>query len=82
MRGYGVGIATNKPEGLAEDLLRRLGVQGALPPWSALIRLWSGPRTICSNGAARGWRAALTCLVGDTATDRNTTKAAGVPSIL
>ncbi|MDB4185643.1 HAD hydrolase-like protein, partial [bacterium] len=29
MLGYGVGIATNKPEGLAEELLRRLGVRDA-----------------------------------------------------
>lgn len=82
---YTVGICTNKPEALADKLLRSLGVRDlfgsmigadtvptrkpdAAPYWAAVDRA--------------GGRRDASLLVGDTATDRNTSAAAGVPSIL
>lgn len=83
--GYAIGICTNKPEKLADQLLRELGVRdvfealvGAdtlpvrkpdpLPLVETAKRLNAGPNQFL--------------LVGDSDTDRNTAKAAGVPSIL
>ncbi|AGI67714.1 putative HAD-superfamily hydrolase [Octadecabacter antarcticus 307] len=84
-RGYGVGIATNKPEGLAEELMRRLGVRDAfasLVGADTLSVKKPDPEHLFEAARRAGGNPALTCLVGDTATDRNTAKAAGVPSIL
>lgn len=84
-RGYGVGIATNKPEGLAEELMRRLGVRDAfasLVGADTLSVKKPDPEHLFEASRRAGGNPALTCLVGDTATDRNTAKAAGVPSIL
>ncbi|MEO0357328.1 MAG: HAD-IA family hydrolase, partial [Pseudomonadota bacterium] len=83
--GYSVSICTNKPAGLAEKLVRSLGVRddfdaliGAdtLPtrkpdpaPFWAAVDQAGGDRTKC-------------LLVGDTQTDRATSTNAGVPSIL
>jgi phosphoglycolate phosphatase len=82
MRGYGVGSPPTNPKVwpktccgvLAFRVHCLLGRQ---------IRLWSkaDPEHLFTARRAGGI-AALTCLVGDTATDRNTAKAAGVPSIL
>lgn len=83
--GYGVGIATNKPEGLAEILLTRLGVRDAfasLVGADTLAVRKPDPEHLFEAARRAGGDPALTCLVGDTATDRNTAKAAGVPSIL
>lgn len=83
--GYAVGICTNKPEALAEKLLRSLGVRDlfgsmigadtvptrkpdAAPYWAAVDRA--------------GGRRDASLLVGDSDTDRKTSAAAGVPSIL
>ncbi|MDE0968618.1 MAG: HAD-IA family hydrolase [Octadecabacter sp.] len=84
-RGYGVGIATNKPEGLAEELMRRLGVRDAfasLVGADTLAVKKPDPEHLFQAARRAGGSPARTCLVGDTATDRNTAKAAGVPSIL
>lgn len=83
--GYGVGIATNKPEGLAETLMQRLGVRDAfasLVGADTLAVKKPDPEHLFEAARRAGGDPALTCLVGDTATDRNTAKAAGVPSIL
>lgn len=77
-------ICTNKPEGLAETLMQRLGVRdlfGALigadtlptrkpdpAPYLAAVRLAGNPTR--------------SVLIGDTDTDRKTAAAAGVPCIL
>jgi phosphoglycolate phosphatase len=83
--GFAVGICTNKPAALAELLMTRLGVRDAFaslvgadtlkvrkpdpaPLWEAVQRAGGDP--------------ARACLVGDSDTDRNTARAAGVPSIL
>ena len=84
-RGYGVGIATNKPEALAEKLMRRLGVRDAfasLVGADTLSVKKPDPEHLFQAARRAGGSPARTCLVGDTATDRNTAKAAGVPSIL
>jgi len=84
-KGYAVGICTNKPEGLAEQLMRELGVRDL---FGSLI----GADTLPTRkpDVAPYWAAVDACggtrsrslLVGDTETDRSTSKAAGVPSIL
>lgn len=84
-RGYGVGICTNKPEGLAEQLLQELGVRA---PFQALVGADTlpvrkpDPAPLAEAARRCGGDPALTCLIGDSDTDRNTAKAAGVPSVL
>ena len=83
--GYRTGICTNKPEALAESLMRKLGVRSlfdsligadTLPvrkpdpaPYRAAVDLSGGAVT-------------QSLLVGDTITDRDTARAAGVPCVL
>ena len=84
-RGYLLGICTNKPEGLAEELMRRLGVRdafAALVGADTLAVRKPDPEPLFEAARRAGGDPALTCLVGDSDTDRNTAKAAGVPSIL
>lgn len=83
--GSALGVCTNKPEGLARDLLECLGLA---PYFGALLGADSLPvkkpdplhllETIRRLGGAPG-RAVL---IGDTATDRDTARAAKVPCIL
>ncbi|MCF2903416.1 HAD-IA family hydrolase [Octadecabacter sp. CECT 8868] len=83
--GYGVGIATNKPEGLAEELMRRLGVRDAFASLVGADTLpvrKPDPEHLFEAARRAGGDPALTCLVGDSDTDRNTSKNGGVPSIL
>lgn len=84
-RGFGVGICTNKPEGLADQLLKELGVRDA---FEALVGADTlpvrkpDPAPLVETVARLGGEMPHTVLVGDSDTDRNTAKAAGVPSIL
>jgi phosphoglycolate phosphatase len=83
--GYGVGICTNKPEGLAETLMVRLGVRsafGALVGADTLAVRKPDPAPLFETVRRLGGDLARTCLVGDSDTDRKTAAAAGVPSIL
>ncbi|WP_425070454.1 HAD-IA family hydrolase [Sagittula sp. S175] len=83
--GYAVGICTNKPEGLAEQLLRSLGVRDL---FAALIGADTLPTrkpdvapywaAVEASGGARD----ASLLVGDSDTDRKTAAAAGRPCIL
>ena len=83
--GYAVAICTNKPEALARKLLAELGV---LRDFAALVGADTLPVRKPDAGplrAAVAWAGgdpARCCLVGDTATDHHTARAAGVPSIL
>lgn len=83
--GYGVGIATNKPEGLAEELLRRLGVRDAFASMVGADTLpvrKPDPEHLFEAARRAGGDPARTCLIGDSDTDRNTARNAGVPCVL
>lgn len=83
--GYKVAICTNKPEGLAETLLTRLGVRhefAALLGADSLPIRKPDPEHLFETVRRAGGDVKRCLLVGDTATDRDTSKAAGVPSIL
>jgi phosphoglycolate phosphatase len=84
-RGFAVSICTNKPEDLAEHLLRELGVRDA---FAALVGADTLP---VRKPDAAPYRAAVeraggivarSMLVGDTETDAKTGVAAGVPVAL
>ena len=84
-RGYLLGVCTNKPEGLSQELLTRLGIRkrfSAMLGADTLsvrkpdpIHLWT---TIDQMGGDRD----KAVLIGDTITDRDTAKNANVPCIL
>ena len=79
-------ICTNKPERLAEILLARLGVRelfGALVGADTLAYRKPHPAPyLCGGGAGRGRGGVGRCWSGDTETDRDTARAAGVPVVL
>lgn len=83
--GFATAICTNKPEGLAEDLLRRLGVRdlfGSLVGADTLPVRKPDPAPLHEALARVGGSAGRAMLVGDTDTDRRTGRAAGVPVAL
>ncbi|MEM6760505.1 MAG: HAD-IA family hydrolase [Pseudomonadota bacterium] len=83
--GYAVGICTNKPEGLADQLLTDLGIRadfGALVGADTLPVRKPDPAPLFETASRLGRDRTHCLLVGDSDTDRNTAKAAGVPSIL
>lgn len=83
--GYGVGICTNKPEALADLLLDRLGVRDAFASLVGADTLpvrKPDPEPLREAARRAGGDPARTLLVGDSDTDRNTARAAGVPSVL
>ena len=83
--GYGVGIATNKPEFLAEELLKRLGVRDAFASMVGADTLpvrKPDPEHLFEAARRAGGDPAKTCLIGDSDTDRNTARNGGVPSVL
>lgn len=84
-RGYAVGIATNKPEGLAERLMTRLGVRDAFASLVGADTLpvrKPDPEHHFEAVRRAGGDITRSLLVGDTATDRDTSRNAGVPSVL
>lgn len=84
-KGVITGICTNKPEGLAETLMTRLGVRdlfGALVGADTLPVRKPDPTPLIETVRRAGGDMARTILVGDTITDRETSRAAGVPSLL
>ena len=83
--GYGVGVCTNKPERLAHLLLERLGVRDAFASLVGADTLpvrKPDPEPLREAARRLGGDPARTLLVGDSDTDRNTARAAGVPSVL
>ncbi|TMV07979.1 HAD family hydrolase [Ruegeria sediminis] len=83
--GYGVGICTNKPEALADLLLTRLGVRevfASLVGADTLPVRKPDPEPLREAARRAGGDPARCVLVGDSDTDRNTARAAGVPSVL
>ncbi len=84
-RGYRVGVCTNKPEALAELLMVRLGVRGmfgALVGADTLTVRKPDPAPYHAAVARAGGDSARSLLVGDTETDVDTARAAGVPVVL
>ncbi|KIN61430.1 Phosphoglycolate phosphatase [Sulfitobacter noctilucae] len=83
--GYFVAICTNKPEGLAETLLTRLGVRHAFDAMlgaDTLAIRKPDPEHLFETARRAGGDPAQCLLVGDTDTDRRTARAAGVPCVL
>ena len=83
--GYRVAICTNKPEGLAETLLTRLGVRDAFDAMLGADSLpvrKPDPEHLFETVRRAGGVAKDCVLIGDTDTDRKTARAAGVPCVL
>ncbi len=84
-RGYIVAICTNKPEALARELLTRLGIVDDFAVMLGADTLpvrKPNPEHLLETVRRAGGDPAQCVLVGDSDTDRNTSKAAGSPSIL
>ena len=83
--GYAVGICTNKPERLADILMTRLGVrslfQGLVGADTLPVRK-PDPAPYREAVLRTGGDLSRSLLIGDTETDRETARAAGVPSVL
>ncbi|WP_380058426.1 HAD hydrolase-like protein [Falsihalocynthiibacter sp. SS001] len=80
-----VSICTNKPEQLAETLLQRLGVRGAFDALIGADTLPTRKPDVAPYHASverAGGTVGRSMLIGDTVTDRDTARAAGVPIVL
>ncbi|PTV97632.1 phosphoglycolate phosphatase [Rhodobacter aestuarii] len=83
--GYRTAICTNKPEGLARNLLDKLGVTGlfdALIGADTLPTRKPDPAPYHAAVERAGGAVARSLLIGDTKTDRETALAVGVPCVL
>ncbi|WP_151720089.1 HAD-IA family hydrolase [Gemmobacter serpentinus] len=83
--GFATSICTNKPGGLAEALVMRLGIRhlfDALVGADTLPTRKPDPAPYLAAVNWAGGDPARSLLVGDTVTDRDTARAAGVPCIL
>lgn len=84
-RRWRVGICTNKPEGLAETLLNRMGVRDRFHSLVGADRLEHRkphPDHYALAVAEAGGEIGRSLMVGDTETDRETARQAGVPCVL
>lgn len=83
--GYAVGICTNKPEALAEQLLVRLGIRNLFASMIGADTLPTrkpDPAPYLAAVQQAGGDPARSLIIGDTATDLNTARAVGVPCVL
>ncbi|TNJ42703.1 HAD-IA family hydrolase [Phaeobacter sp. B1627] len=83
--GYGVGICTNKPEALAEQLMQQLGVRdvfASLVGADTLPVRKPDPAPLFEAARRAGGAPDMCVLIGDSDTDRRTSANAGVPSVL
>ncbi len=83
--GWKLGICTNKPERLALILIEELGLTrhfAALLGADTLPVKKPDPRHLLETIARVGGTPERSVLVGDTVTDRDTARAAGVPCVL
>lgn len=83
--GYGVGICTNKPEGLAHELMTRLGIRDLFASFIGADTLPTkkpDPAPFFAAVEQAGGDVKQSLLVGDTITDRNTARAAGVACLM
>ncbi len=84
-QGYAVGICTNKPIRQAEDLMTKLGVRDqfdSLLGADSLAVRKPDPEHLHETVRRAGADPARTMLIGDTQTDRDTARNAGVPCVL
>ena len=84
-RGVPMAICTNKPEGLAVELVRRLGITelfGALVGADTLPTRKPDAAPYVASVTRAGGDVRRSMLIGDTETDRNTGLAVGVPVAL
>ena len=80
--GTALGICTNKPQALAEALLSELGLRDAFASLigaDTLPQRKPDPAPYLAAVAGAGGRLSRSMLIGDTATDRECARAAGVP---
>ena len=83
--GFAVGVCTNKPEGLAEKLLKDLKIRdlfGSMIGADTLPVRKPDPLPFVTAVQDAGGDPTRSLLVGDTHTDRETSRNAGVPSVL
>lgn len=83
--GFATAICTNKPEGLAQTLVTRLGIRhlfGALIGADTLPTRKPDPAPYIASVLQSGGTVARSILIGDTETDRKTGLAAGIPVAL
>ncbi|MEJ6394296.1 HAD hydrolase-like protein [Gymnodinialimonas sp. 2305UL16-5] len=83
--GHLVGICTNKPEGLAVELIARLGLTERFPVLIGADTLpvrKPDPTPLFEVVTRLGGDPSRAVLIGDTITDRKTSAAAGIPSVL
>ncbi|MWD28007.1 HAD-IA family hydrolase [Aquicoccus sp. SCR17] len=83
--GFRVGICTNKPEALAALLLDKLGVRAHFPALVGADTLFvrkPDPEPLRETIRRAGGDPSHAILVGDTVTDRETARAAGLFSVL
>lgn len=83
--GWKVSICTNKPERLAHLLLTRLGVRDSfagLVGADTLAVRKPDPEALREAVRRAGGDPEICVLIGDSVTDRDTARAAGVPSVL
>jgi phosphoglycolate phosphatase len=83
--GFATAICTNKPEALAVELVRRLGIAplfGALIGADTLPTRKPDPAPYVAAVLGAGGDVARSILIGDTETDRKTGLAVGVPVVL
>ncbi|MAN57444.1 MAG: HAD-IA family hydrolase [Paracoccus sp. (in: a-proteobacteria)] len=79
--GFSLSVCTNKPEGLAEILLREMGIRdlfASLVGADTMPVRKPDPRPYRAAVEAAGGSVSASFLVGDTETDRRTASAAGV----
>ena len=83
--GWALGVCTNKPEGLAETLLQRLDIRdrfAAMLGADTLPVKKPDPTHLLETVRRAGGDPRRTVLMGDTTTDRDTARNAGVPVVL
>ncbi|MBE3640104.1 HAD hydrolase-like protein [Mangrovicoccus algicola] len=83
--GHRTAICTNKPEGLAEALMRDLGVRGlfgALVGADTLPVRKPDPKPLFEAVGRAGGNAGAAVLLGDTVTDRDCARNASIPCAL
>jgi len=84
-QGYALGVCTNKPERMADALLTRLDFRAPFTGFVGADTLpvrKPDPRPFLEAVSRAGGALDRAVLIGDTKTDRDTARAAGVPAVL